>query len=316
MTSGPATTVHAVHAYAPTRCVTVEDVAGGLGLNRHQTRLFRRVHGQATLREDPAQPLLDLITAAARDAVRTVADTDDIRYLIFAHTIQSVAPSYLDPATAAARELGLRRATAFALTQQNCATGLAAVDLAGELLRADGNPRWRALVLTGEKTFSRIAQLVENTSIMGEAAAACLVGVGGSGLRVRSYVVHSHGQHADIFRPSPASRAEFSDTYVERLVQVIRATVTQAGLDLTDIDLIVPHNVNTSSWLRALPELGIDRRQVYLDNVERYGHTFCSDPFLNLTTLRATDRLVPGGRYLLTSVGLGATYAAMVVEHT
>lgn len=315
MSSGPATTVQAVHAYAPDRRVTVEDVAGRLGLNRHQTRLFRRVHGQGTLREDPAQPLPELLAVAAREAVSAV-DPDRIRYLIFAHTIQSVAPSYVDVATRTARELGLRRATAFALTQQNCATGLAAVDLAGELLRADGDPGGRALVVTGEKTFSRIARLVENTSIMGEAAAACLVGVGGSGLRVRSYVVRTHGQHADIFRPSPASRAEFSDSYVERLVEVIRATLARAGLDLTDIDLIVPHNVNTSSWLRALPELGIDRKQVFLDNVERYGHTFCSDPFLNLTTLRDADRLVPGGRYLLTSVGLGATYAAMVVEQT
>ncbi|GGM05910.1 3-oxoacyl-ACP synthase III family protein [Micromonospora yangpuensis] len=316
MESAAATTVQAVQTYAPERSVTVEEVAGGLGLNRHQTRLFRRVHGQRLLREDPELPLLDLITPAARAVLRDVDDPDRIRYLIFAHTIQSVAPSYLDVAMLAARELGLRRAAAFALTQQNCATGLAAVDVAGELLRADDEPGALALVLTGEKTFSRIAQLVENTSIMGEAAAACLVGLAGAGLRVRSYVVRTYGQHADIFRPSPASRTEFSDTYVPRLVEVIHECLAEAGVAMADIELIVPHNVNVSSWLRALPDLGIDRKQVYLDNVERYGHCFCSDPFVNLATLRAEQRLIPGGRYLLTSVGLGATYAAMVVENS
>ena len=160
------TTLHAVEAYAPERRVTVEEAAERLWLNRHQTRLFRRVHGLDVLREDATQSLLELITTPAAALVRAIPDPDDIRYLIFAHTIQSVAPSYLDIATLAARQLGLRRANAFALTQQNCATGLAAVDLAGELLRADNDPRLRALVITGEKTFSRIAQLVENTSII------------------------------------------------------------------------------------------------------------------------------------------------------
>jgi len=55
--------------------------------------------------------------------------------------------------------------------------------------------------------------------------------------------------------------------------------------------------------------------RVYLDNIPRTGHCFCSDPFLNLVSLRDEGRLVPGARYLLTAVGLGATYAAMVIEH-
>jgi 3-oxoacyl-[acyl-carrier-protein] synthase-3 len=316
MAPGPATTLQAFEAYAPARAVTVEGAAERLGLNRHQTRLFRRVHGLDVLHEDPTEPLLDLITAPAAALLRTVPDPDRVRYLVFAHTIQTVAPSYMDVAGLAAERLGLRRATAFALTQQNCASGLAAIDVAGELLRADGDERGRALVVTGEKTFSRIAQLVENTSIMGEAATACLVGVGaGSGLRLCSYVVRTRGQHADIFRPTPQAQAEFTDTYTERLVEVIQAAATGAGLDLIDIDLIVPHNVNRSSWLRAIPALGLDRKQVYLDNVERYAHCFCSDPLLNLATLRDEGRLFPGGRYLMTAVGLGATYAAMVFQH-
>jgi 3-oxoacyl-[acyl-carrier-protein] synthase III len=63
----------------------------------------------------------------------------------------------------------------------------------------------------------------------------------------------------------------------------------------------------------VIAALGLDRDRVYLDNISRYAHCFCSDPFLNLATLRAEGRLAPG-HYLLTAVGLGATYAAMVVE--
>lgn len=213
------TTLDAIEAYAPARAVSVEEMAGRLGLNRHQTRMFRRVHGLSELREDPAELLLDMLAAPAERVLRaapgqaapgtaapgTAAPGNAVRYLIYAHTIQSVAPADVDVAGELAARLGLHAAEAFALTQQNCATGLAALDLAGELLRADGDPAARALVVTGEKAFSRLAQLVENTTIMGEAATACIVGLDGPGLRIRSYVARTEGQHSDIFRPSQAS---------------------------------------------------------------------------------------------------------------
>lgn len=308
------TTLDAIEAYAPEKYVPVELAADRLGLNRHQARMFRRVHGLATLRDDPAQSLFDLIRIPAERVLAALPDRDSVRYLIYAHTIQNVTPSYLEPAPAVRDALGLSSAEAFAVTQQNCASGFAAVDIAGELLKAGGDPRHRALVVTGEKPFSRIAQLIENTSIMGEASAACLVGLDGPGARVRSYVVRSAGQHADIFRPSAAAQSEFGDTFTERLTSVITQVVAEAGLSLHEIELIVPHNVNLSSWRKVIPELGVDRKQVFLDNISAYGHTFCSDSFLNLATLRDAGRLVGGGHYVLVSVGMGATYAAMVVQ--
>jgi 3-oxoacyl-[acyl-carrier-protein] synthase-3 len=312
--SAQVTTLDTIEAYAPERSVPVEVAADRLGLNRHQARMFRRVHGLGTLRDDPAESLIDLIRIPAERVLATLPDRGSVRYLIYAHTIQNVTPSYLDAAQEVRRVLELDSAEAFAVTQQNCASGFAAVDIAGELLRAGGDPCHRALVVTGEKTFSRIAQLIENTSIMGEASAACLVGLDGPGARVRSYVVHSAGQHADIFRPSAATQSEFGNTFTARLIRVITQVVSEAGLSLDEIELIVPHNVNLSSWRKVIPELGVDRKQVFLDNIGAYGHTFCSDSFLNLATLRDEGRLVGGGHYVLVSVGLGATYAAMVVQ--
>jgi 3-oxoacyl-[acyl-carrier-protein] synthase III len=310
-------TLDLIEAYVPARSVSIEQAAARLGLNRHQTRLFRRVHGLDTLRDDPGQGLTDLLLPAAQRVVRS-AGRELIRYVIYAHTIQNVAPADVDVAAELAARLNLGRAEAFALTQQNCATGLAAVDIAAELLRADGDPEGRALVVTGEKAFSRLAQLIENTTIMGEASTACLVSVSdgtgtGDGLRVRSYVTRTDGQHAEIFRPSPTAQQAFLDTYTERLTAVIAAAAADAGLRRGDITLIVPYNVNHTTWRKVIAALGLDRDRVYLDNISRYAHCFCSDPFLNLATLRAEGRLTPG-HYLLTAVGLGATYAAMVVE--
>lgn len=77
--------------------------------------------------------------------------------------------------------------------------------------------------------------------------------------------------------------------------------------------MIVPHNVNNSSWRGVIRELGFGVERIYLDNVPRYGHCFGSDPFINLASMRDEGRLRDDGVYLLAAVGLGATYAAMVI---
>jgi 3-oxoacyl-[acyl-carrier-protein] synthase-3 len=314
----PAVRIDAVASFTPERSVSIEDVAGELALSRPQTRMYRRIHGLDRLPDDPGLPLLDLLRPPAERLLRDVDDLASIRYLIFAHTIQDITPASIDAAQQLAAVLGLPHAEAFALTQQNCASGLAAIDVAGELLRAESDPDARVLVVTGEKPFSRMARVISNTTIMGEASAACLIGIGpgrAGGFRVLSYVVNTKGEYADVFRPQPEASTGFQVTYVPEVVDLVNAAVKEAGLTLDDIAMILPHNVNRSSWRQIVPGLGLGTDRVYLDNIARTGHCFCSDPFLNLVSLRDERGIVPGGRYLLTAVGLGATYAAMVIEH-
>jgi 3-oxoacyl-[acyl-carrier-protein] synthase III len=313
--SWPVTTLERVGAFVPARSVAVDDVADSLGLGRYAARIFRRFHGLDQLREDPEANVFDLVVASARAVLREVADPATIRYLLFAHTIPDVTPSTIDAAEVIASRLGLAGAEAFAVTQQNCASGLAAIDIAGELLRAGDDPRARALVVTGEKAFTPVTRFIAGTTIMGEASSACVVSVGGETNTVRSYVARTRGQFADGIRLSPEALKAFNDSYAEELTAVIDAAVQAAGLTLPDIEMVVPHNVNRLLWLRIIGQLGLDPKRIYLDTIAKYSHCWCSDPLLNLASLQAEDRLVKGGCYLLTSVGLGSTYSAMVVEH-
>lgn len=318
-------TLERVEAFAPRTSAAIEEVAGALGLNQFQARMFRRFHGMDMLRLDPGLDTFGLLLGAGKALLRWVPDPSLIRYVILAHTVIEITPGHLDAAAVLARRLGLTAAEPFALTQQNCASGLAAIDAAGELLWADGDPCAKALVLTGEKPFTPLVQLIANTTVMGEASAACLVGVddtkdrrpsGTIGVdRVRSYAAWTLGRFSDGIRLSAGALKDFNDTYTANLVAVIKEAVARAGLTLADITMIIPHNVNRRLWLRTADELGLDRHGVYLDNIPRYSHTYCSDPLLNLVTLRDEGLLLDGGRYVLTAVGLGATYAAMVIEH-
>lgn len=311
----PVTTLQQVAAFAPEPSLPVEELARRLGLNRYQARVYRRIRGLERVRVDPHLDVLDLVTAPARELLRSVSDRRAIRYLILAHSISDFTPADQCAAEVVCDRLELASAEPFAVVQNNCAGGLVAVDLAGELLRADGDPAARALVLTGEKHEARLVRLITDVTIMGEAAAACLVGLDGHGGRVRSFAVRTLGQFSEGFLLAGDLLAEFNHTYTGQLVDVMQEALGGAGLTLADLTMVVPHNVNVSSWLRVCNRLGLDREQVFLDNVAAYGHCYCTDPFLNLASMRERGLLVAGGRYLVASVGIGATYAAMVVEY-
>ncbi|WP_338117289.1 hypothetical protein [Streptomyces viridochromogenes] len=141
----PLLTLERIESAMPDRTVAVESMARPLGLSRAKVALFRRVHGLHTLRLDEELPLLDLVVSAARDIVAGLAEPDRVRYVIHARAIHQVAPAATDVARQVRDQLGLGHAQAFSMTQQNCATGLGALEVAAALLRG-GDPRDRALV--------------------------------------------------------------------------------------------------------------------------------------------------------------------------
>jgi 3-oxoacyl-[acyl-carrier-protein] synthase III len=308
-------TLRQVEAFVPSRVTTIEDVGPPLGLSRRQVATYRRIRGLDQFHYDPALDTFELAAIPARALLRSMPDPGRIRYLIFAHTVRDFAPAGSPAADLIRQRLGLSDAEAFAVTQNDCASGLVAVDIAGELLRADGDPAAAALVLTGEKHAARLVRLVKNASVMGEAGAACLVGLGGPGSRVLSCAVRTSGEFAGGFLMSDDVAARFDQSYGTCVIEAMEEALASAGTSLADITMIVPHNVNVSQWRKLCARLDIGLGRVFLDNVGRYGHCYCADPFLNLVSMRDRGLLASGGLYLLVSVGIGGTYAAMVVEH-
>jgi 3-oxoacyl-[acyl-carrier-protein] synthase-3 len=212
------------------------------------------------------------------------------------------------------RRTGLGHATAFAVTHQACASGLLAIDVAGRLLAAGGDPDALVLIVTGEKAFTRETRLVPETSVFGEGAAACLIGLDGSRDRLLSYVAWLRGEFDDAVR---GYAGDFAQEYPESLAAAVKAAVDRAGLCLDDIRLILPHNVNVTAWQRACRRLGVDVSRVVLDNVPLTGHVYCADAFFNYRTAAERGLLRRGEPYVVAAAGAGrgATFSAMVFEH-
>jgi 3-oxoacyl-[acyl-carrier-protein] synthase III len=314
------TALEAVSVYLPPVRTPIESLAGPLGLTDMQVKLFRRFHGLREVSRDPdASPQALLMKAAAGlDALR--GQEHRVRYVLYARTMPVAGPYPVNPLHEVCGALGLGHALAFTVTHQSCASGLLAIDMAGRLLAADtadgpdGQAGPLALVLSGEKAFTREAQMFADTTIFGEGSAACLVSAFGARDRVLAYASNVRGEFDS---DTGANDARLQREYRPSLAEVMRQALDAAGLTLDDIRVVLPHNVNLVTWQRMCLLLNFPRDRVVLDNIPASGHVFCADVFVNYKTACERGLLQPGDRYLAAAVGAGggATFAAMVFEH-
>jgi 3-oxoacyl-[acyl-carrier-protein] synthase-3 len=311
------TALEAVSVYLPPVRTPIESLAGPLGLTDMQVKLFQRFHGLREVGRDPEASLYDLLMKAATglDALR--GQEHRVRYVLYARTMPVVAPYPVNPLHEVCRALGLDHALAFTVTHQSCAGGLLAIDIAGRLLAADatdGHDGPLALVLSGEKAFTREAEVFADTTVFGEGASACLVSAFGARDRVLAYASHVRGEFDNA---TGENDARLQREYRPSLAEVMRQALDEAGVTLDDIRVVLPHNVNLVTWQRMCLLLGFPPDRVLLDNVPTSGHVFCADVFANYTTACERGLLRAGDRYLAAAVGAGggATFAAMVFEH-
>ncbi|HVV18116.1 MAG TPA: 3-oxoacyl-[acyl-carrier-protein] synthase III C-terminal domain-containing protein [Pseudonocardiaceae bacterium] len=309
------TALEAVAAYLPAGRVPIEDLADRLDLTDRQLRLFRRFHGLSEVCRDPDGTLLDLLAGAVAGLAELRGQEHRVRYVLYARGMPVAVPYPMNPLHDLCRRVGLGHAVAFTVTHHACATGLLAVDIAGRLLTTDGEPGALALVLAGEKTFTRDAELVPETSVFGEGAAACLVSADGPRDRLLSYVTRVRGDFDGRLVADADLLARFQREYPEALAEVILAAAQRAGRTVDQLRLILPHNVNVVSWRRMCRRIGFPLDRVVLDNIPLTGHNFAADAFINYRTATERGLLAPGDTYLVAAAGLGATFSAMVLQH-
>ncbi len=301
-----------VGTFIPDTSSSVKELIEPLQLPTGQVLLYTRFLGLDRVVTAVGMNLAEMLTAAGESALHGV-DRDDVRYLIHAHTLQHAAPPSQHMLDAVRRSLGLGHATALSISHQNCVIGLHALQVARYLLH-DADPREKALIVTGDKILTQSIRFIPETTIMGEAAAACLVGRSPHGDMIVGKAMRVLGQFYECMGCTADLKLEYKHLYSDTLTEVMRAALADAGIAADDLAAVLPHNVNRLSWMQLASDLGVPASRVYLDNVSCLGHCFSSDPFLNLATARASGRVGPGDLVLMASAGLGASFAATVVR--
>ncbi len=100
---------------------------------------------------------------------------------------------------------------------------------------------------------------------------------------------------------------------VVRMQELIAETVADAGVSVSDIALIVPHQSNLRIIESACRKLGIPDESVMV-NIDRYGNTSAASVPLALHEARRDGRIKSGDLVLLIAFGGGLTWASALMR--
>jgi 3-oxoacyl-[acyl-carrier-protein] synthase-3 len=114
---------------------------------------------------------------------------------------------------------------------------------------------------------------------------------------------------------SIARKSEIAAAYFPTARTIIRDTLKDAHLDLSEVSCILPHNVSLRSWEILLGLLHSNPEKLFMDNIGKIAHVVAADNWINLKDATDAGRLCRGDKLLMFTFGFGANWGCMVLEH-
>ncbi len=245
---------------------------------------------------------------------KSVLKTTDVEYVMFAHTADLVAPIGKTFLSTIVTEAGFTQARCFDSTGYNCVSPFLLMTLSSNLLQTL-NKNQKIILLIGDLAYTSILKTIPGATLMSDAAALVVLSHSSTNHRYICSVIEPYGRFAKGIWADHETQLNFQDDYVSYLANLVIKVIQKGGVSVADISLILPHNVNITSWLQLAERLSLSHSKIYLDNIAKYAHAFGADPFINLKDSVKKNKLFPGDYYLLVSVGLGAVFAAALFQY-
>jgi 3-oxoacyl-[acyl-carrier-protein] synthase-3 len=267
-----------------------------------------------------------LATEAARKAIAAAGiEASSIDLIILA----TATPDQTFPATATKVQdaLGCNGCIAFDVAAV-CSGFLYAVGVADAMIRASGVKR--ALVI-GAETFTRILDWEDRTTcvLFGDGAGAIVLeGCEETGENPRGIIatkLHADGAHSQLLYvdggPSTTGTVghvrmkgrEVFKHAVVNLSSVLGKVLAESGLEIGDIDWLVPHQANARILDATAKKLCIPKEKVVI-TVDQHANTSAASVPLALDTAIADGRIKPGDLVMLEAMGGGFTWGASLIR--
>jgi 3-oxoacyl-[acyl-carrier-protein] synthase-3 len=268
---------------------------------------------------------------AARNALADANLTpQDIDLIIVA----TATPEMILPSTACIiqNDLGAKDIPAFDIGAA-CSGFIYAISVAGKFIETR---TYHRVLIIGTETLSRVSDYTDRGSsvLFGDGAGAVVLeGTEDQDRGLIYSVLHADGSGWDFIHiPAGGSRNPASlktvgdrdhyikmrgrDVYkfaVEKMQWLMGNCMEQCGLTVDEIDLVVPHQVNSRIIESAAEKFKLPREKVFV-NIDLYGNTSAASIPLAMQQARDEGRIGPGSTLLLVAFGAGLTWAGAVVR--
>jgi 3-oxoacyl-[acyl-carrier-protein] synthase-3 len=237
-----------------------------------------------------------------------------------------------DTAPFVQHQLGARHVPSYTLSSSGCAGFLQALQIAGSRAQTGAG---HILVVGAEVLTRMISWKDRNTSVLfGDAAAAAVVGLGGSGAEILATVAGTDGSQAGIltmevggtrhpFSVEAAQQgkhqhvtmngAELFRQAITRMSQAAREVLSKAHATVDDVALVVPHQANLRIIEGVAAALSLPLEKFFID-IEDYGNTGSASVPLALWDAQRQRKIARGSLVLTTSFGAGLHWAAALLR--
>jgi 3-oxoacyl-[acyl-carrier-protein] synthase-3 len=317
-------------AYAPSLKLTNADLAQMVDTNDEwivtRTGISeRRIAG-------PEETTASMAAIAGLRAIATAGlQPDDIDLIL----VGTLSPDYVMPSTAALVKDAIGNKRAAAMDLYAACSGFVYGYATANAYIASGMAKH--VLVIGAETLSRYTDFTDRGTciLFGDAAGAAVLSAsdepgGTMGIEMTTdpsgaYLIWLPAggcarpqTDATLAAGENFMKMKGSETFkmaVRTLGSTSLASVAKAGIDLHDIDLVVPHQANVRIIEGLAKHLDFPMERVFV-NVHSYGNTSAASVPLALSEAVATGRVKQGDKLLLVAFGSGLTSAAITFRWT
>lgn len=316
-------------AAVPDRVLTNADLERTISTSDEWIVTRTGVSERRIARDDEATS--DLAERAAWRALEAAAvDPLDIDLIL----VNTVTPDMFFPSTGCILQnrLGAVRAAAFDLSAA-CSGFIYGLSVADAYLRAG---LMRNILVVGAETLSKLVDWNDRATcvLFGDGAGAALVQRTTGESRVLSTHLFADGSKGrQLMVPGGGSRHPFCQRVLdENLVKIkmsngnevfkvaVRsmeeaalAALKANGVEVSEVDLLVPHQANARIIYAMAQRLGLPRDRIMV-NIDRFGNTSAASIPMALDEAVRAGRVKPGNLILLAAFGGGVTWGSALIR--
>lgn len=329
--------IAAVASYLPRARRSAAWIAERSGLDVDVVRDHIGVH-EVRIAADDEHPSDMAITAARRAIERSGVDPSEIGLVMY--TSAGFTDYQLwSPSAHVMAAIGIDNGFGFEV-RNNCAAANLAASIGAGMIERD--PDVEALLVVAA---DRMTDLVDYGNAkqhvfftFGDGASAAVLRKGEPTNRILGFAEHTvptlndgrvrwggtTGLGADdaaslrptIELPDPDDfSTRMSAIYLENYTAVVHRALEHAGRTIADVDAVIINQIKPSLRDAVLDSLGVERSRT-VATITEYGHIGPADVWFCLEQALESGLVGPGATAVLASSGLGASWAATVVEYS
>ena len=311
--------------YLPQRVLTNKDLESMLDTDNEWIMTRTGIRERRILGDD--ESVSTMAVAAGKGALEVAGLSPSLLDMVI------VATNSSDRIVAAAASLvqdalGARNAAAFDAVG-GCSGFVYALVTAYQFIATGA---YRNILVVGSEAITRVVDWEDRSMcvLFGDGAGAMVVQANEQATDMLSFTLGSDGSGSDLlYVPSPCGRPadrpqnghyhasmegrEIFRFAVTRMADASRQVTDAAGLNISDVALLIPHQANTRIIQAVAKSLGIPSEKVFV-NVDRYGNLSAASPPVALCEAIEEGRIKEGDNIVLAAFGAGLSWAAIVLR--